>query len=172
VPPLAEAKPCPRCGQPRCLEEIASGPALANAFGVKDFRALLKLAGSLDDVPSLEARKGLEAAARLIGTAIGPTLTLLNVEKVIVGGIGGQDGLPYLHESIEAGVAATTPERARADAEICAAELGDKAYAWGAALTALTGSGPDFILRKAVPHEQGRPKQPPSGAPDGDLMAG
>lgn len=153
LPSAAEAMPCPICGQPRCLEGVAGGPALAATFGAKDFHSLVRLAASSGD-ESAEVQRALKAAARLIGTAVGPTLTLLNVEKVIVGGIGGKDAYPLVVESIERGVEATTASWVRSDAQIHPSELGENAYSIGAALAALSRGGPEFILSAALGDSQ------------------
>jgi predicted NBD/HSP70 family sugar kinase len=149
LPPRSVATPCPRCEQRDCIERIAGGPAIANALGVEDFRAVLRQAEDSDPRQQRRARLALSTAAKLIGMAIGPALTLLNVERVVVGGLGGADAYPLVVESLRRGVDRTAPPQARADAEIEPGELGGDAYVLGAAAAAFERRGIDFLVSRA-----------------------
>ena len=145
----SDAQRCPRCEQRECIEMVAGGAALARAVGVEDFRTVIEWAYDEDSRRRARARAALGAAAKLIGTAIGPVLTMLNVERVVVGGVGGRDAFPLVVDSMRRGVDQSAPPRARRDAEILPSELGDEAYVRGAAASGFARHGIDRLYSQA-----------------------
>jgi predicted NBD/HSP70 family sugar kinase len=160
LPSRSEMETCPLCGQRDCLERVAGGEALARSLGVEDVRAVFRQMSDPDPVKKDAARTALNAAAKLIGTAIGPVLTMLNIERVIVGGMGGNDTYPLVVSSIRRGVDQTAPAQARTDAEIKPSVLGDRAYVTGAVIFGFREQGLNFLLRSADAEEA----DPPQGA--------
>lgn len=150
LPSRSSAPLCPRCEQRECIEMVAGGAALARAVGVDDFRAVVELADDEDVQRRQPARAALSAAAKLIGAAIGPVLTMLNVGCVVVGGIGSNDAFPLVVGEIRRGVDQSAPSQARTDAEILPSELGGEAYVRGAAVSALGRHGIDFLYYRAT----------------------
>ncbi len=148
-----ELSPCPRCNQRDCIERIAGGPALAQAIGVEDFRAVIRQAYDRDPEKQLQARMALAAAAKLIGTAIGPTLAMLNVELVAFGGIGGTDAFHLAITHLEQGIEQTATPQARDDATVQASELGQLAYVLGASIAAFKKRGVKFLIQSGISAE-------------------
>lgn len=134
------------CGRRGCLEALASGPAI-----VRHVHALLRgqpnVSSSLRDRDKLTSRDvgiaanagdelaghAMRRAARALGSAIGNTLNLLNLERVILDGGVTRAGATYL---------AWVREAARETAldgvavEIVLADLGGDAPLWGACVLA------------------------------------
>lgn len=161
---------CERCSRPNCLEQLAGGQTVAGAAGLPDLEAVI-LAG-LDKSAGPEAERAaqvLKTAAGLIGRAVGPTLTLLDVERVIIGGVAGQPALyPLLVEDFANGLAATATGKALRDASLEVGALGRDAPVLGAAIAGLDGFGVSFLLAMADgPHERDheRPAGPLALAP-------
>lgn len=80
-------KPSCRCGNEGCLEAYASGWALVRDFTTAGIRA-----ESVNDIVTAvrrghtEARRLVQTAALRVGTAISDLVTLLNPERIVVGG--------------------------------------------------------------------------------------
>jgi len=144
---------CVRCGQSHCLELLAGGQTVAAATRHPDFDAVIEAVlqpRQADDPHEREVREVLEVAARLIGRAVGPTLTLLDVERVIIGGIAGQPGLyPLLAEAFADGLSETGMTQALADASLEIGALGRVAPVEGAALAGFDWFGVTYLLEAA-----------------------
>jgi glucokinase len=139
------------CGRRGCVEILACGPAIARrarerleaepAAGAP-LRRLIQ-----DDLDALTAehvsRAAMEgdalagevllAAARALGTGIGNALSLMNPQKVVLGGGVAKSGAAWWAEVRRAARANTLPE---ISADIVPAALGDDAPLWGAAALA------------------------------------
>jgi predicted NBD/HSP70 family sugar kinase len=148
--PQAAARPeCPDCHQADCLELVASGRVVAAAVGLEDLSAVARAALDGSSPKSDAARKALKAAATLIGRAIGLALTILNVERVIVGGMVGRELYSLLAEDFSRGIAATALPAARANMSLAMGTLNGIAPVWGAALAGFDQHGIDFLLAAA-----------------------
>lgn len=139
------------CGRRGCVEILACGPAIARrarerleaepAAGAH-LRELIQ-----NDLSALTAervsRAALEgdvlaeevllAAARALGTGIGNALSLMNPQRVVLGGGVTKSGEAWWAEVRRAACANTLPE---ISADIVPAALGDDAPLWGAAALA------------------------------------
>ncbi|WP_352432545.1 ROK family protein [Pyrinomonas sp.] len=137
------------CGNVGCLETVASAPNIVRRTHERLFRdgtsSLSKLATNRDFTVSditREARNGddfallmLERTGRYIGTAIAAIINLLNVERIILGGIVMEAGELLLDPIIrEARRRSFQP--CFETTEITAAQLGLDAVTVGAALLA------------------------------------
>jgi glucokinase len=143
--------PCP-CGRRGCVEQLASGTAIARRAqallrarppDVTDRSLLLELAH--DDVTAITgqlvsqaaqqgdslARQALEDAARALGFAIGNVIVLMNPARIIIGGGVSKAGDAYLEMVRRAARANVMPELRQA-VHIVPAALGDDAPLWGA----------------------------------------
>jgi glucokinase len=139
------------CGAVGCLEAYAGGANLAArvrgelAAGVRSW--IRDLAdGDLSRVTASHveqasaagdayARRLWEEVGELLGTAVAAAVTLLNPERVVLGG-GVLLGSPTLHELVEWRIRAETSRSAAAGLHVRLAELGDDAGVMGAALLA------------------------------------
>jgi predicted NBD/HSP70 family sugar kinase len=149
LPPLRERRKCPDCHQVDCLQSVASGKTVAEALGLRDLAAVAHAALDESSHESEAARRTLKVAAGLIGRAIGPVLTLLNVERIVVGGMVGPELYPLLAEDLSSGLSATALPAARAGVSIAMGELGGRASVWGAAVAGFDQHGVDFLLAAA-----------------------
>jgi glucokinase len=134
------------CGRRGCVEAMACGPAIARAARARLLAeprggAILRarIANDLDAVTAEDvarasdrddlARRVLDDAAHALGFGIGTAITLLNPERVIVGGGVAKAGERYFAEVRAAARANTLPQMR---VEIVSAALGDDAPLWGA----------------------------------------
>ena len=135
------------CGRRGCLEALASGPAIARRARellVADpqagagLRTLVK--GNLTAITARHvslaaatgdplARQVLDEAARALGIGIGNVVTLMNPQRVVVGGGVSKAGPGYF-EVVRVTARANTLPGIRVD--IVPAALGDDAPLWGA----------------------------------------
>ncbi len=135
------------CGRRGCVEPLASGPAIARDArerlsaqsdrGAK-LRALAQnnlgtitaemVAGAANDGDSL-AQEILDNAAYALGFGIGTAITLINPERVVIGGGVSKSGDRWWRVVRESARANTLPQM-RVD--IVPASLGDAAPLWGA----------------------------------------
>ena len=101
------------------------------------------------------AQAVLKVAARLIGRAIGPTVTVLNLDRVIIGGVVGQPALyPLLVEDLSRGAKETVFSRAWADVSLDTGALGPEAPVLGAAILGLDMNAIDFLIARAQATQQ------------------
>jgi predicted NBD/HSP70 family sugar kinase len=109
---------CPVCQQIDCVDVLAGGAALARSFGADedDVMAVLAAASNERDPRHSEALAALRAAARIIGRALGPTLMVLDLDKVVVGGFLGHNAFELVAEDLRAGLAEASPMAATGDA--------------------------------------------------------
>ena len=128
------------CGRRGCLEAIASGPAIARRA-----RELLATGESsaLWGLPELTARevaqaaaagdlvaeKALRGAAQALGLALAQAITLMNPERIAIGGGVAKSGERFFTWTREA-ARNHVPPQARVD--IVPAQLLDDAPLWGA----------------------------------------
>lgn len=135
------------CGRRGCVEALAAGPNLARrarerltaepARG-KILRELVS--GNLEAVTAERVARAAEAgdelaqailseAARALGHGLGTAITLMNPQRVILGGGVTKSGERYWQELREAARANTLPGMT---VDIVPAELGDDGPLWGA----------------------------------------
>ncbi len=147
----AEWKSCKRCGQISCLDRVAGGFVVSAAAGLPNLSEVVRVA--LGKTPSKgreNARSVLEVAATLIGTAIGPAITLLNLDRVIIGGAVGEPLLyPLLAKRLSQGIEESAFNCAWSDASLEIGSLGLEAPVVGAATLGLDEFGIDFLIRRA-----------------------
>ncbi len=128
------------CGRRGCLEAIASGPAIARrarellAMGESSVlrglseltaREVAQAAAAGDPV----AEKVLRGAAQALGRALAQTITLMNPERIAIGGGVAKSGERFFTWTREA-ARNHVPPQARVD--IVPAQLLDDAPLWGA----------------------------------------
>lgn len=116
---MAEDGPLCRCGRHGCLAAFSSGRAIAERVGGLGLSGLQDLsdaarAGDPDVAPILTS------AARVLGQALSATITTLNPDRLVIGGIIG--AVPAFVEQVSSTVLATVVERI---AEGLAIEPGD-----------------------------------------------
>jgi glucokinase len=135
------------CGKRGCLEALASGPAivrrareLLTAFP-KEGSILQKYVATNSEELSAKdislaaqagdplARKALQEAGRALGFGLAQAISLLNPERVVLGGGVIKSGEFFLRSVHEAARAYAMPG---ARVEIVLSELGDDAPLWGA----------------------------------------
>ena len=139
------------CGRRGCLEALAAGPAIARrareclAGNPTAGRALRALAGG--DMEAITARHVSQAAAtgddlaqqvldevaHFLGQGIGSAITLMNPQRVVVGGGVAKSG-PRYFEMVRAAARANVLPGMTVD--IVPAALGDDAPLWGAVVLA------------------------------------
>jgi glucokinase len=135
------------CGRRGCLEIMACGPAIARCARERlrahpnEGTLLRRLAGGdltaiTGEMVSRAAAQGdsaagvvLLAAAHDLGTGIGNALSLMNPQRVVLGGGVTKSGKRYWAELRRSARANTLPE---ISAEIVPARLSDAAPLWGA----------------------------------------
>jgi glucokinase len=141
------AGPVCTCGQRGCLEALAAGPAIARHARerlVEDPQAgeaLRALVGG--EVQAVTARhvsqaaeagdelsrQVLDQAARALGRGIGSAISLMNPQRVVVGGGVAKSG-PQYFEAVRVAARVSAPPEMTVD--IVPATLGDDAPLWGA----------------------------------------
>lgn len=135
------------CGRQGCVESLASGPAIAQAARArlsarKEQESILGVFAPdrLDELAAIDvaraanlgdalAQEILEDAAYALGFGIGTAITLMNPERVVVGGGVSKSGERWWRVVRESACANTLPQM-RVD--IVPAALGDDAPLWGA----------------------------------------
>jgi glucokinase len=135
------------CGQRGCLEALAAGPAIARhaqerlAEDPQAGQALRALVGGEVQVVTARhvsqaakagdelSRQVLDQAARALGRGIGSAISLMNPQRVVVGGGVAKSG-PRYFEAVRAAARVTAPPEMTVD--IVPAALGDDAPLWGA----------------------------------------
>jgi len=142
----SDGPPC-ACGRRGCLEAVASGPAIArrarelleaDAQPGAGLRTLVE--GDLTAITAWHvsqaavagdplARQVLDEAACALGLGIANAVTLMNPQRVVVGGGVSKTG-PRYFEVVRAAARANTVVGIRVD--IVPAALGDDAPLWGA----------------------------------------
>ena len=135
------------CGRRGCLEVLACGPAIARRARER-LQAEPQLGAGLrrlieNDLAALTAERVSRAAAegdalaeevllagaRDLGTGIGNALSLMNPQRIVLGGGVAKSGEKYWAEVRRAARANTLPE---ISVDIVPAALGDDAPLWGA----------------------------------------
>jgi glucokinase len=131
------------CGRRGCVEAMACGPAIARAARalmqaepnvptrLRDYGETLTaadVARAANEGDAL-AQRVLDEAARALGFGIGTAITLLNPERVVIGGGVTKAGERWWAEVRRAARANTLPQM-RVD--LVPAALGDDAPLWGA----------------------------------------
>ncbi len=142
---------CPHCRQRDCLDGIVGGVIVSESVGLPNLDAVAEAALDPERPQCEGAREVLAVAAELIGRAIGPTLTLINPERVIVGGAVGRPGLSrLLLESLQRGIEQTSFADAAADAALKVGVLDRRAPVRGAARLGLDICAVDRLLKLAT----------------------
>jgi glucokinase len=143
--------PACACGKRGCLEALASGPAIARharelVTADPDAGAALRASAGGDperitathvgqaarDGDPL-AQRVLGEAAHALGLGLGTAITLMNPQRVILGGGVTQSGGGYLEDVREAARSCVLPEMT---VDIVPGVLGDDAALWGAVVLA------------------------------------
>lgn len=129
---MADGPACP-CGSRGCLEALASEPAIAAAVsaakGTKlTITKVLALAASGDD----DALRAYADAGRLLGTAIGNLLNVLNPRVVVLAGEGTR-GCPFQLAAMREAMEAAAFDGIADDVELVVEPWDDEAWARGAA---------------------------------------
>ncbi|WP_116998105.1 ROK family transcriptional regulator [Desertimonas flava] len=129
---MADGPACP-CGSRGCLEALASEPAIAAAVsaakGTKlTITKVLALAASGDD----DALRAYADAGRLLGTAIGNLLNVLNPRVVVLAGEGTR-GCPFQLAAMREAMEAAAFDGIADDLELVVEPWDDEAWARGAA---------------------------------------
>lgn len=135
------------CGRRGCLEAVAAGPAIARRarqrlLAEPQAGAILRqwADGAIEAVTAKHvaqaaqagdelARQVLDEAARALGFGISCAISLMNPERIVVGGGVAKSGTRYF-EVVRAAVRANVLPEMRVD--IVPAALGDDAPLWGA----------------------------------------
>jgi glucokinase len=121
-------------GEPRSLEQLASGLALdasAADVGEPDGKRLIELAESGDE----EARTCVAEFGRLMGLGVCTLVDLFNPQRVVLGG-GVFDQGTQLLDAIRETVRERVLPPARDDVTVVRSELGSSAGMLGAAIAA------------------------------------
>ena len=135
------------CGRRGCVEVMACGRAIAReararllaepqagqklrALVANDLQAVTgeRVARAANDGDEL-AQRVMDDAARALGFGIGTAITLMNPERVVIGGGVSKSGEKYF-DAVRAAARANTLPQMRVD--IVPAALGDDAPLWGA----------------------------------------
>ncbi len=137
------------CGRRGCLEQFASGPAIARMarkrLQQERERGEFLRARVANDLSRITARdvndaalqgdvvaqQVMDDAARALGFAIGSAEVLMNPQRVIIGGGVSKAGAHYF-ENVRAAARANVMPELRAHLDIVPAKLGDDAPLWGA----------------------------------------
>lgn len=152
---VAPGGPLCNCGRRGCLEAVASGGAIGRRArqlaAAGRGRRMLDLAGGAPDRISArtvfaaaaagdaEALELVRDAAGYLGRAIANILTLLEPQRVVLGG-GVMESGPLIWELIRAVVARSLPDRPGIAARLVPAALGDRMGLMGALALALDGA--------------------------------
>ncbi|WP_285249802.1 ROK family transcriptional regulator [Pseudarthrobacter sp. fls2-241-R2A-168] len=125
---MAEDGPLCRCGRHGCLAAYSSGRAIAERLGGHGPSSLnaLSEAGRAGDPAVTPA---LTSAARVLGLALSATITTLNPDRLVIGGIIG--AVPAFVEQVSATVMSTVVERIADGLAIEAGDPGDRSASQG-----------------------------------------
>lgn len=144
---VSARRTCPRCRQVDCLEVLVGASRVAEAAGLPDLGAVIQAALESSSQRHQIALDALKAAARLVGKAVGGTLTLLDVERIVVGGLIGRELYPALADELRQGIAMTSLPMSHVDLRM--GKLGAGASVRGAAVMGIEQHGVNLLLAKA-----------------------
>ncbi len=132
----ARGRPC-TCGGRGCVEQYASGPAIAEHYrrlrGLRQAPSGQEVADALRAGDQL-ARYAFEEAGRWLGMALASLVNAMEPEAIVIGGGVAEVGEPFL-AAIRAGLAAHAMPQVRST-PVRAAELGSRAGVIGAGVLA------------------------------------
>jgi predicted NBD/HSP70 family sugar kinase len=114
-----------------------------------DLSAVVSAALDASSDAHSSALKVMKVAAGVVGKSIGPALTLLNVQRVIVGGLVGRELYPLLVDDLKHGLESTALPAARRGFSLEKGVLGGTASVRGAAVAGFDAHGVDFLLSVA-----------------------
>lgn len=149
--PLTQNGPLCGCGAHGCLEQLASGTAIARrareVLGRNGAPLLARLVAGGTDVSAevvhqaalqgdLDAREVIDAAGRHLGAGLVAFVNIFNPDVIVIGGGAAKIG-PMLLEPALAEMRARAFRIAREHVRVVPAELGDRAGALGAAMLAM-----------------------------------
>lgn len=141
---------CPHCGQRDCLDGLVGGLTVADAVGLPNLEAVAEAAQDPENPAYERAREVLAVAAELIGHAIGPALTLINPDRVVIGGAVGRAGLSeLLRANLGHGIERTSFAAAAEDVKLEVGILDRRAAVRGAARLGLDLCAVDRLLELA-----------------------
>lgn len=127
------------------LESLASGPALARAFGAQGAEAVVEAARGGDR----RAQEAVDQAAHHLGLAVASLVSALNPEVVVLGGGLGSSGA--LREGIQRAVAAHAQPVCAHGVRIEVSALGEAANLLGAAWMVFKRAGKEVEMSAAAP---------------------
>ncbi len=139
VPVKQDGRIC-RCGGRGCLETVVGAHALLDALGQSYGRSV-----GLDDLVAFAergdagVRRLLADAGRAVGSALVTVCTMLDPDRVVVGGKLGRTG-DVLLDAIRETLRATLPPVTNQSPTVVAAALGERAESLGAVQLARRGS--------------------------------
>ena len=111
---------CASCGNCGCLEVLTRWPALARDIPTAhDPASAIRLAQAGDPA----ARQAFEAAADHVARALGPLISVLNPDMVLIGGTVGQQGFQVVRTPLLRALKRYTMRPALQDVEVAAATL-------------------------------------------------
>jgi predicted NBD/HSP70 family sugar kinase len=155
---------CVHCGNRGCLETLVGWDALrARVADADDLPEVLALAHSGD--PAAEA--ALKEAAGHMARALGPLISVLNPELVVIGGTVGTEGYDVVRPTLVQSLKRCTMRPALKDVEVVGAELRGRTSLRGAiALVLHTPPGDSdalvhYLLRTAARAREGGNGLPP-----------
>lgn len=125
---MADDGPLCRCGRHGCLAAYSSGRAIADCLGGTGLTQLQAIsdAARADD-PAVAPV--IESAAGVLGRALSATITTLNPDRLVIGGIIG--AVPAYVEQVRTTVLATVVERIADGLAIEAGDPGDQSASQG-----------------------------------------
>jgi predicted NBD/HSP70 family sugar kinase len=138
---------CDRCHHHDCIEVLIGGGHLPKRLGFPSLIAMIE-AASAGGRAKAKAQPALEAAGAVAGRALGLLSTIIDPERIVVGGqIVAADGFELVESAMRAGLAETSFLDAP---DLVAGELTDRAAVEGAIVNALIESRVDFLMRSVV----------------------
>ncbi len=155
--PLVEDGPLCGCGARGCLEQLASGTAVARRaremLGRNGAPVLARLAAGDREITAelvhqaaeqgdLDAREIIDRAGRYLGSGLVAFVNIFNPDVIVIGGGTAKIGAMLLEPAL-AELNTRAFRIAREHVRVVPAQLGDRAGALGAAMLAQTALTPD-----------------------------
>lgn len=139
---------CQRCGQVDCADVRANTDALAQAAGARSGADLLGSAFNASAPGHDAAREVLKAGGLLVGRALGPMLTMLDVDRIVVGGAVGRRAFDVVRPCLQTGIKEAAHLQVADPTPVEQTQTGPEAAAYGGAMWARDTAGLMFLSRK------------------------